>query len=62
MKLSYNRAGDNVPMAVIEYVDRPGEIHAARPNLNLPDNYIYGPLNFTKVNNRKCKDKIPRRA
>eukprot|EP00555_Chaetoceros_dichaeta_P003776 CAMPEP_0198249402 /NCGR_PEP_ID=MMETSP1447-20131203/946_1 /TAXON_ID=420782 /ORGANISM="Chaetoceros dichaeta, Strain CCMP1751" /LENGTH=134 /DNA_ID=CAMNT_0043934027 /DNA_START=178 /DNA_END=582 /DNA_ORIENTATION=- len=31
MKLSKNRAGDNAPMAVIEYVDRPGEIRAARP-------------------------------
>lgn len=31
MKLSRNRKGDNAPMAVIEYVDRPGEIRAARP-------------------------------
>jgi large subunit ribosomal protein L17 len=31
MKLSKNRAGDNADMAVIEYVDRPGEIRAARP-------------------------------
>jgi large subunit ribosomal protein L17 len=31
LKLSKNRAGDNAPMAVIEYVDRPGEIRAARP-------------------------------
>ena len=31
MKLSKNRAGDNAPMAVLEYVDRPGEIRAARP-------------------------------
>ena len=31
MKLSKPRAGDNAPMAVIEYVDRPGEIRAARP-------------------------------
>ena len=31
MKLSKTRAGDNAPMAVIEYVDRPGEIRAARP-------------------------------
>lgn len=31
LKLSQNRAGDNAPMAVIEYVDRPGEIRAARP-------------------------------
>ena len=31
MKLSQPRKGDNAPMAVIEYVDRPGEIRAARP-------------------------------
>jgi large subunit ribosomal protein L17 len=31
MKLAKNRAGDNAPMAAIEYVDRPGEIRAARP-------------------------------
>ena len=31
LKLSQRRAGDNAPMAVIEYVDRPGEIRAARP-------------------------------
>ena len=31
LKLAKNRAGDNAPMAVIEYVDRPGEIRAARP-------------------------------
>jgi large subunit ribosomal protein L17 len=31
MKLSRTRQGDNAPMAVIEYVDRPGEIRAARP-------------------------------
>lgn len=31
LKLSKPRAGDNAPMAVIEYVDRPGEIRAARP-------------------------------
>jgi len=30
MKLSRPRHGDNAPMAVIEYVDRPGEIRAAR--------------------------------
>eukprot|EP00571_Detonula_confervacea_P016467 CAMPEP_0172304936 /NCGR_PEP_ID=MMETSP1058-20130122/6281_1 /TAXON_ID=83371 /ORGANISM="Detonula confervacea, Strain CCMP 353" /LENGTH=160 /DNA_ID=CAMNT_0013016343 /DNA_START=46 /DNA_END=528 /DNA_ORIENTATION=- len=30
MKLSRPRKGDNAPMAVIEYVDRPGEIRAAR--------------------------------
>ena len=31
MKLAKPRKGDNAPMAVIEYVDRPGEIRAARP-------------------------------
>mmetsp|Transcript_55457 Transcript_55457/g.64019 ORF Transcript_55457/g.64019 Transcript_55457/m.64019 type:complete len:222 (+) Transcript_55457:246-911(+) len=31
LKLAKRRAGDNAPMAVIEYVDRPGEIRAARP-------------------------------
>lgn len=31
MKLSAPRIGDNAPMAIIEYVDRPGEIRAARP-------------------------------
>ncbi|KAL3934590.1 MAG: hypothetical protein SGBAC_009720 [Bacillariaceae sp.] len=37
MKLSKNRAGDNAPMAVIEYVDRPGEIRAARPPAKLQE-------------------------
>jgi large subunit ribosomal protein L17 len=31
MKLSKRRAGDNADMSVIEYIDRPGEIRAARP-------------------------------
>jgi large subunit ribosomal protein L17 len=31
MKLAKPRAGDNADMAVLEYVDRPGEIRAARP-------------------------------
>jgi large subunit ribosomal protein L17 len=31
MKLSRPRQGDKADMAVIEYVDRPGEIRAARP-------------------------------
>lgn len=31
LKLSKNRRGDNAEMAVIEYVDRPGEVRAARP-------------------------------
>ncbi|CAJ1953916.1 unnamed protein product [Cylindrotheca closterium] len=37
MKLSKKRAGDNAPMAVIEYVDRPGEIRAARPPSKLQE-------------------------
>ena len=35
MKLAMPRQGDNADMAVIEYVDRPGEIRAARPPSNL---------------------------
>jgi len=31
LKLSKNRAGDNAEMAVMEFVDRPGEIREARP-------------------------------
>ena len=31
MKLAQPRAGDKADMAIIEYVDRPGEIRAARP-------------------------------
>jgi len=31
LKLAQPRAGDKADMAVIEYVDRPGEIRAARP-------------------------------
>lgn len=31
MKLAKPRMGDKAPMAIIEYVDRPGEIRAARP-------------------------------
>ena len=31
MKLAKRRAGDKADMAVLEYVDRPGEIRAARP-------------------------------
>lgn len=37
LKLAKNRAGDNAPMAVIEYVDRPGEIRAARPPQKLQE-------------------------
>lgn len=36
MKLTKPRAGDNSDMAVIEYVDRPGEIRAARPAFSVP--------------------------
>lgn len=35
MKLAKPRHGDKADMAVIEYVDRPGEIRAARPPSNL---------------------------
>jgi large subunit ribosomal protein L17 len=35
MKLAMPRQGDKADMAVIEYVDRPGEIRAARPPSNL---------------------------
>jgi ribosomal protein L17 len=31
LKLSQKRAGDNADMALIEYVDRPGEVRVARP-------------------------------
>ncbi|CAB9528633.1 protein L17 [Seminavis robusta] len=31
LKLTKRRQGDNAPMALIEYVDRPGEVRAARP-------------------------------
>ena len=31
LKLSKRRKGDNAPLALIEYVDRPGEVRAARP-------------------------------
>jgi hypothetical protein len=31
MKLAAPRAGDKADMSVLEYVDRPGEIRAARP-------------------------------
>mmetsp|Transcript_13695 Transcript_13695/g.21169 ORF Transcript_13695/g.21169 Transcript_13695/m.21169 type:complete len:190 (-) Transcript_13695:3-572(-) len=31
LKLSKNRKGDGADMAVMEYVDRPGELRAARP-------------------------------
>lgn len=31
LKLAKPRQGDNAPMAVMEYIDRPGELRAARP-------------------------------
>jgi len=34
LKLAKQRKGDNAPMAIVEYVDRPGEIRAARPPVN----------------------------
>ena len=37
LKLAKNRAGDNAPMAIIEYVDRPGEIRSARPPKKLQE-------------------------
>jgi len=37
MKLAKRRAGDNADMSVIEYVDRPGEIRAARPPKTLQE-------------------------
>lgn len=40
MKLSRPRKGDNAPMAVIEYVDRPGEIRAARVPLKRKERYF----------------------
>ena len=35
LKLSEKRAGDNADMSVMEYVDRPGELRAARPPTSL---------------------------
>ena len=35
LKLAKPRKGDNADMSVIEYVDRPGEIRAARPPASL---------------------------
>merc|ERR1711982_213298 len=40
MKLSKPRKGDNAPMAVIEYVDRPGEIRAARVPAKRKERYF----------------------
>eukprot|EP00814_Leptocylindrus_danicus_P021300 CAMPEP_0116014324 /NCGR_PEP_ID=MMETSP0321-20121206/6213_1 /TAXON_ID=163516 /ORGANISM="Leptocylindrus danicus var. danicus, Strain B650" /LENGTH=133 /DNA_ID=CAMNT_0003483961 /DNA_START=78 /DNA_END=479 /DNA_ORIENTATION=+ len=31
LQLAKPRTGDNAPMSIIEYVDRPGEIRAAKP-------------------------------
>jgi large subunit ribosomal protein L17 len=40
MKLARPRKGDNAPMAVIEYVDRPGEIRAARVPAKRKERYF----------------------
>ena len=44
MKLARPRKGDNAPMAVIEYVDRPGEIRAARVPARRRERYLFGNL------------------
>jgi large subunit ribosomal protein L17 len=44
MKLSRPRKGDNAPMAVIEYVDRPGEIRAARVPAKRKERYFLNNL------------------
>lgn len=38
LKLARRRQGDNASMAIIEYVDRPGEVRAARPPKSRRDN------------------------
>merc|ERR1712129_438929 len=40
LKLSKPRKGDNAPMAIIEYVDRPGEVRAARPPAKRKAKYL----------------------
>lgn len=40
LKLSRPRRGDNAPMAAIEYVDRPGEIRAARVPAKRKERYF----------------------
>ena len=42
MKLSKPRKGDNAPMAIIEYVDHPNEIRAARVPKIRKDRYLNG--------------------
>ena len=42
MKLTRPRSGDRADMSVIEYVDRPGEIRAARPPRKLRDMAMTG--------------------
>lgn len=41
LKLSKHRHGDGAPMAVIEYVDRPGEIRAARVPKKRKERYFH---------------------
>ena len=40
LKLAQNRKGDNAPMAVMEYIDRPGELRAARPPAAIQKEYL----------------------
>jgi len=49
LKLAKKRDGDNASMAVIEYVDRPGEVRAARPPtvVQQDTNYWLEQLNST---------------
>eukprot|EP00567_Pseudictyota_dubia_P005442 CAMPEP_0197438402 /NCGR_PEP_ID=MMETSP1175-20131217/5416_1 /TAXON_ID=1003142 /ORGANISM="Triceratium dubium, Strain CCMP147" /LENGTH=157 /DNA_ID=CAMNT_0042968127 /DNA_START=168 /DNA_END=641 /DNA_ORIENTATION=+ len=42
MKIARFRVGDNAPLAAIEYVDRPGEIRAARPPKARRDRILAG--------------------
>lgn len=44
LKLSRPRAGDNADMAVMEYVDRPGELRAARPPASRQQSVLAGVL------------------
>jgi large subunit ribosomal protein L17 len=45
MKLAKPRAGDASDMAAIEYVDRPGEIRAARP----PSGFVSGGKSLSEI-------------
>ena len=55
MKLAKPRRGDNASMAVMEYVDRPGEIRAARPPAILREE-------FTKLLLLQQQQQQPKRA